>query len=53
MEGKREFADYYEDMRVWSFGHAEPGLLPNGDVFVAFYAGDANSLSVCWVRIAV
>jgi hypothetical protein len=51
MDGKRDFADYYADMRVWSFGHAEPGLLPDGTVFVAFYAGDAQSLSIRWVQI--
>ena len=51
MDGKRDFADYYADMRVWSFGHAEPGLLPDGTVFVAFYAGDALSLSIRWARI--
>ena len=50
MDGKRDFTDYYADMRVWSFGHAEPGLLPDGTVFVAFYAGDAQSLSIRWVR---
>jgi hypothetical protein len=53
MDKKREFTDYYADMRIWSFGHAEPGLLPNGDVFVVFYAGDANSLSIHWARIAL
>jgi hypothetical protein len=53
MSAKREFADYYADMRVWSFGHAEPGMMPNGDVFVAFYAGDANSLSVRWARLGI
>ena len=53
MGGKRDFADYYADMRVWSFGHAEPGLLPDGSVFVAFYAGDAQSLSIRWARLAL
>jgi len=53
MDGKREFADYYADMRVWSFGHTEARLLPGGDVFVSYYAGDENSLSVRWTRIAV
>jgi len=38
---------------TWNFGHVEPGLLPDGSVFVAFYAGDAQSLSVRWVRLAV
>jgi hypothetical protein len=55
---QRGFTDYYADQRLWNFGHVEPGLLPDGgrgphDVFVAFYAGDAQSLSVRWVRLAV
>jgi hypothetical protein len=53
MDGPRDFRDYYADMRVWSFGHAEPGLLPNGDAFVSYYAGDADSLSVRWARVAL
>ena len=53
MDGKREFADYYADMRVWSFGHTEARLLANGDLFVSYYAGDENSLSVRWARIAI
>ena len=48
---QRGFADYYADMGLWNFGHVEPGLLPDGSVFAAFYAGDAQSLSVRWVRI--
>jgi sialidase-1 len=53
MDGQREFTDYYEDMRLWNFGLADPGLLPDGDVFVAFYAGDSQSLSIRWVRLAI
>lgn len=54
MDGQqRGFTDYYADMGLWNFGHVEPGLLPDGSVFVAFYAGDAQSLSVRWARIAV
>ncbi|PKO22219.1 MAG: hypothetical protein CVU38_10490 [Chloroflexi bacterium HGW-Chloroflexi-1] len=53
MDGQREFTDYYEDMRVWNFGLVEPGLLPDGNVFAAFYAGDAQSLSIRWARLAV
>jgi hypothetical protein len=51
MDGKRDFTDYYADQRVWSFGHVEPGLLPDGSIVVAFYAGDSQSLSVRWARI--
>ena len=53
MDGKREFGDYWSDMSVWSFGHPEASLLANGDVFVAFYGGDARALSMRWVRIAL
>jgi hypothetical protein len=48
---QRGFTDYYADMALWNFGHVEPGLLPDGSVFVAFYAGDSQSLSVRWARI--
>jgi hypothetical protein len=48
---QRGFTDYYADMGLWNFGHAEPGLLPDGSIFVAFYAGDSQSLSVRWARI--
>ena len=51
VDGQREFADYYADMRVRSFGHVEPALLPDGSVFVALYAGDAQSLSIRWAHI--
>ena len=53
MGGKRDFGDYWTDMNVWSFGHPDAALLPNGDVFVAFYGGDANAMSIRWVRIAL
>jgi hypothetical protein len=52
-EGQREFGDYWADMGRWSFGHPAPVLLPNGDVFVAYYAGDSNAMGVHWVRIAI
>jgi len=51
MEGQRQITDYYADMAVWSFGHTEARRLPDGDVFVSYYAGDAESLSVHWARL--
>ena len=51
MDGTRDFTDYYADMGLWNFGHVEPGVLPDGSIFAAFYAGDAQSLSVRWARI--
>ena len=53
MAGKREFADYWVDMSRWSFGHAEPAVLPDGDVFIAYYGGDPAAMSMHWVRIAL
>jgi hypothetical protein len=48
---QRGFSDYYADQRLWNFGLAEPGLLPDGSVIVAFYAGDSRSLSIRWARL--
>ena len=49
----RDFADYWADMSIWTFGHPEPLLLPNGDVMVAYYAGDATAMGIHWVRIGL
>ena len=53
VQGKRQIEDYYADMRVWTFGHTQAGLLPDGDVIVVYYAGDMESLSIHWVRISL
>ncbi len=53
MRGKRDFGDYWADMSVWSFGHPTAGRLPNGDVLVAFYGGNAQAMSMHWARIAL
>lgn len=52
-QGTREvdFAEYWEDMRRWSFGHPAIRSLDNGRVIVAFYAGVPGCLSVHWARI--
>jgi hypothetical protein len=51
--GERAFEDFWQDMMTWSFGHPRGVLLPSGDLFIAFYAGDAASTSMLWVRLAV
>ena len=51
--GKREFADLWADMGVWTFGHPASRLLSNGDILVAYYAGNEEALSMHWVRIAL
>lgn len=49
----RDFADYWADMSIWTFGHPEPMLLPGGDIMVAHYAGDSTAMGIHWVRIAL
>ena len=53
MDGKRDFGDYWNDMNVWSFGHPEAALLPDGDVLAAFYGGTPGALSMRWARLQV
>ncbi|MGE5603826.1 MAG: sialidase family protein [Nitrososphaerales archaeon] len=53
MGAARDFADYWADMSIWTFGHPEPMLLPDGDIMVAYYAGDSTGMGIHWVRIAV
>jgi hypothetical protein len=51
--GERAFEDFWQDMMTWSFGHPRGVLLPDGDLFIAFYAGDDASTTMRWVRLAV
>ncbi len=53
MDGPRDFADYWADMGIWTFGHPAPARLPNGDVMVAYYAGNQEAMGMYWVRIAL
>jgi hypothetical protein len=53
MGGPRDFGDYWSDMSIWTFGHPAPALLPNGDVMVAYYAGNQEAMGIHWVRIAL
>ena len=53
MSGPRDFGDYWADMSIWTFGHPAPVRLPNGDVMVAYYAGDEHAMSIHWVQIAL
>jgi hypothetical protein len=53
MDGPRDFGDYWADMSIWTFGHPAPARLPNGDVIVAYYAGNEEAMGIQWVRIAL
>lgn len=54
-QGNRDidYAEYWDDMLQWSFGHPAIRRLDNGEVVVAFYAGDPGCLSVHWAIIDV
>jgi len=51
MDGRQKFSDYWVAMNRWQFGHPDASPLADGDVFVAFYAGNAGALSIQWVRL--
>ncbi|MBI2194249.1 MAG: exo-alpha-sialidase [Planctomycetes bacterium] len=51
--GPRAQADLWNDMIAWRFGHARGSLLPTGEVFVIFYAGDDLLKSARWARVAI
>lgn len=48
-----DFAQYWDDMSKWSFGHPAIRSLGNGKVFVAYYAGGPDCLSIHWARVRV
>ncbi|MGN6699290.1 MAG: hypothetical protein ACTHMR_14135 [Thermomicrobiales bacterium] len=51
--GTRAIGDYWDDMVAWRFGHPRGVLLPSGEVFVVYYAGDDTTQSVRWAQLAV
>ena len=49
--GSRSQAELWNDMEKWRFGHPRAALLPSGEVFVVYYAGDDDTKSACWARV--
>ena len=49
----RSQAELWNDMEAWRFGHPRAVLLPTGEVFVVYYAGDNLVKSACWARVAL
>ena len=50
---RRSDADLWSDMERWRFGHPRAARLPNGEVFVVWYAGDHEVASARWARVSV
>lgn len=48
-----DFAEYWEDMGKWSFGHPALLRLDAEHVLAAFYAGTPDRMSIHWNRINV
>jgi hypothetical protein len=45
--------DYWNAMGAWQFGHPRGIALPNGEVFIVFYAGEGATRSARWARVAI
>lgn len=52
-EGPRSDAELWGDMERWRFGHPRAALLPNGELFVVFYAGDEAVKNAHWARVRI
>lgn len=48
-----DYAQYWEDMGKWSFGHPVIHPLADGKVLLLYYAGAPERMSIHWVRVAV
>ncbi|MGD9724168.1 MAG: sialidase family protein [Pirellulales bacterium] len=48
-----DFAQYWEDMGRWSFGHPAVRLLADGRLLLAWYAGTPDCMSLRWARVRV
>ena len=48
-----DFAQYWEDMGKWSFGHPAVCQIDDRTVLVAWYAGVPDCMSLQWARIQI
>jgi hypothetical protein len=48
-----DFAQYWEDMGKWSFGHPAIRSLGDDRVLLAYYAGTPQRMSIHWARVNV
>lgn len=46
-----DFAEYWEDMRKWTFGHPALRQLNDGAVLAVWYAGIPGEMGIRWARI--
>ncbi|MGV3719358.1 MAG: sialidase family protein [Actinomycetota bacterium] len=48
-----DFAQYWEDMGRWSFGHPAIRRLDESHILLAYYAGDPDRMSIHWARVFI
>lgn len=48
-----DFAQYWEDMGKWTFGHPAIRRLSHDRLLLAFYAGTPDRMSIHWARVRV
>lgn len=48
-----DFAQYWEDMGKWTFGHPAIRRLSEDRLLLAFYAGTPDRMSIHWARVRV
>lgn len=48
-----DFAQYWEDMGKWSFGHPAMRPMGPGRVLLGYYAGTPERMSIHWARVAI
>lgn len=48
-----DFAQYWEDMGKWTFGHPAIRRLSSDQLLLAFYAGSPDRMSIHWARVRV
>jgi hypothetical protein len=48
-----DFAQYWEDMGKWTFGHPAMRRLSDDRLLLAFYAGSPDRMSIHWARVRV
>jgi hypothetical protein len=48
---ERSVGDDLVEMGTWTYGLPYAEALPDGDVLVVYYAGDANAVDIRWARL--
>jgi hypothetical protein len=53
VEGEGDTGELLTEMGVWNYGLPYAEVLPDGDVMVVYYAGEADRMDIHWARLAL